>query len=116
MELKANEEEAGAGASSAPALRYRQAKESFADGKRTLKEESLDNITVDGLVSPAGSLGDEIMSAEQWLIQINDLWLSGNHQAAKESLAQFLLVYPDYPEEKIKTILDPKSGLMDDSR
>jgi len=116
MDLKANEEEAEIGASSTPTLRYRQAKESFAKGKRISKEESLEEVTVDGLVSPVGSLGDEMMSAEQWLIQINDLWLSGDHQGAKESLNQFLAAYPDYPIEKIKIILDPKSGLMDNTR
>ncbi len=76
-------------------------------------EESLEEVTVDGLVSPAGSLADEMMSAEEWLNQINDLWLSGDHQGAKESLNQFLIAYPDYPIEKIKIILDPESGLMD---
>jgi len=113
MELKANEEQAETGASSAPALRYRQAKESFAKGKRIPEEELMEEVTVDGLVSPVGSLGGEMMSAEQWLNQINDLWLSGDHQGAKESLNQFLVAYPDYPIEKIKIILDPESGLMD---
>jgi len=112
MEMKSNEEEADIGASSTPALRYRQAKESFAKGTRIPKEE----VTVDGLVSPTGSLGDEMMSAEQWLNQINDLWLSGDHQGAKESLNQFLVAYPDYPIEKIKSILNPESGLLDGIR
>jgi hypothetical protein len=113
MGLKDNEEEAEIGASSASTLRYRQAKESFAKGKRTVEEESLDNITVEGLVSPARSSADEMMSAEQWLKQINELWLSGDHQAAKEGLNQFLVAYPDYPKEKIKMILDADSGLID---
>ena len=116
MELKANEEQAETGASSTPALRYIQSEESFAKGKRISKEESLEEITVDGLVSPAGSIGGEMMSAEQWLNQINDLWLSGDHQGASESLNQFLATYPDYPIEKIKIILDPESGLMDNIR
>ncbi len=116
MELKANEEEAETGASSTPALRYRQATESLSKGNRISKEKSLEEVTVDSLVSPAGSSGDEIMSAEQWLNQINDLWLSGDHQGAKESLNQFLVAYPDYPIEKIKIILDPESGLMDGIR
>ncbi len=116
MELKTNEEQAETGASSTPALRYIQSEESFAKGKRIPKEESLEEATVDGLISPAGSLGDEIMSAEQWLNQINDLWLSGDHQGAGESLNQFLATYPDYPIEKIKIILDPESGLMDNIR
>jgi GH24 family phage-related lysozyme (muramidase) len=116
MKLKANEEQAETGASSAPTLRYRQAKESFAKGKRIPEEELMEEVTVDGLVSPVGSLGDEMMSAEQWLNQINDLWLSGDHQGAKESLNQFLVAYPDYPIEKIKIILDPESGLMDNIR
>lgn len=100
MELQANEEETDIGASSVPALRYRQEKESFSKGKRILKEESLEEVTIDGLVSPAGSLSGEIMSAELWLNQINDQWLSGDHQVAKENLRQFLAVYPDYPIEK----------------
>jgi len=112
-ELKTNEEKAETGVSSAPALRYRQAKESFAKGKRTPEEESLEEVTVNGLVSPAGSLGGEMMSPEQWLKQINDLWFSGDHQAAKEGLDQFLEAYPDYPKGKIEMILDPESGLMD---
>ncbi len=116
MKLKANEEEAETGASSTPTLRYRQAKESFAKGKRIPEEESLEEATVGGLVSPVGSLGDEMMSAEQWLNQINDLWLSGDQQGAKESLNQFLAAYPDYPIDKIKIILDPESGLMDNIR
>jgi len=116
MELKANEDEAEIGASSAPTLRYRQATESLSKGKRISKKESLEEVTIDGLVSPAESSGDETRSAEQWLNQINDLWLSGDHQSAKESLNQFLVAYPDYPIEKIKIILDPESGLMDDIR
>jgi hypothetical protein len=116
MELKANEEETETGTSSAPTLRYRQAKENFAKGKRTPEKELHEEVTVDGLVSPARSFGDEMMSAEQWLNQINDLWLSGDHQGAKESLNQFLTAYPDYPIEKIKVILDPESGLMDNIR
>ena len=116
MELKANEEQAETGASSTPALRYLQSEESFAKGKRIPKEEPLEEATVDGLISPAGSLGGEMMSAEHWLNQINDLWLSGDHQGAKESLNQFLAAYPDYPIEKIKIILDPESGLMDNIR
>jgi len=116
MELKANEEEVDSGTSSTPALRYRQAKEGFAKGKKIPKEKSLEEVTVDGLVSPAGSSGDEIMSAEQWLNQINDLWLSGDRQGAKASLNQFLAAYPDYPIEKMKIILDPESGLIDNIR
>ena len=118
MELKANEEQVDNAASSTPtpALRYIQAEESFAKGKRTPEEESPEKVTVDGLVSPAGSLGDEMMSAEQWLKQINDQWLAGDHQVAKENLNQFLAAYPDYPIEKIKSILDPESGLMDNIR
>jgi hypothetical protein len=127
-ELKANDEELDTGASSARGKRYRQAKEGFAEEKRKIPMESLESVTVDGLLSPeqssglgasglgASRLGDEMMSAEQWLKQINDLWLSGDHQAAKESLNQFLVAYPDYPEEKIKMILDPESGLIDYSR
>ncbi len=115
MKLKANEQGAETGASSAPALRYRQAKESFAKGKR-IQEESLENVTVNGLISPELSSADEMMSAEQWLNQINDLWSAGDHQAAKESLNQFLEVYPDYPEEKIKMIIGSESGLMDHVR
>jgi len=116
MELKANEEETETGASSAPALRYRQEKESFARGKRIAEEELVEEVTVDGLVSPAGSLADEMMSAEQWLNQINEQWFSGNHQTAKENLRQFLAAYPDYPIEKINIILDSESGLMDNIR
>lgn len=116
MELKDNEEAAEIGASSVPALRYKQAKESFAKGKRIPGEESQEEVAVDGLVSPAQSLGGEMMSAEQWLNQINDLWLSGDHQAAKEGLDHFLVAYPNYPKEKIKIILGPESGLMDSIR
>jgi len=116
MELKANEEQAETGASSAPTLRYRQAKESFAKGKRIPEEVLMGEITVDGLVSPVGSLGDEMLSAEQWLNQINNLWLSGDHQGAKESLNQFLAAYPDYPIDRIKIILDPESSLMENIR
>ena len=118
MELKANEEQVDNAASSTPtpALRYIQSEESFAKGKRIPEEESLEEVTVGGLVNPAGSLGDEMMSAEQWLNQINDQWLSGDHQGASESLNQFLATYPDYPIEKIKIILDPESGLMDNIR
>lgn len=114
-ELKTYEEEAGTGASSVPALRYKQAKESFAEEKRKIPMESLESVTADGLLSPEQSsgLGDEMMSAEQWLKQINELWLSGDHQAAMESLDQFLVAYPDYPKGKIEMILDPESGLMD---
>jgi len=116
IELKANAEEAETGVSPAPTLRYIQSKENFAKGKRIPKEESPEEITVDDLISPAEPSGDEMMSAEQWLNQINDLWLSGDHQGANESLNQFLVAYPDYPIEKIKIILDSESSLMDNIR
>ena len=67
--------------------------------------------------SPALSVGNKIITIpEQWLDQINDLWLSGEHQAAKESLNQFFVAYPDYPIDKMKTILGPGSALMDHIR
>ncbi len=116
MEFKANEEEAELGANSAQGSRNRKVEESLLKEKRILNKDSLDDITVDRLVSPAQSLGGEMMSPEQWLNQINDLWLSGDHLIAKENLKQFFEVYPDYPIDKIKTILDPQIELMEYAR
>jgi len=116
MEFKANEEEAELGANSAQGSRNRKVEESLLKENRILNKDSLDDITVDRLVSPAQSLGGEMMSPEQWLNQINDLWLSGDHLIAKENLKQFFEVYPDYPIDKIKTILDPQIELMEYAR
>ena len=116
MELRANEEEAELGANSAQGSRNRKVEESLLKENRILNKDSLDDITVDRLVSPAQSLGGEMMSPEQWLNQINDLWLSGDHLIAKENLKQFFEVYPDYPIDKIKTILDPQIELMEYAR
>ncbi len=116
MELRANEEEAELGANSAQGSRNRKVEESLLKENRILNKDSLDDITVDRLVSPAQSLGGEMMSPEQWLNQINDLWLSGDHLIAKENLKQFFEVYPNYPIDKIKTILDPQIELMEYAR
>lgn len=121
MELKANDREADVGASSAlaPALRYRNAKESLPgedellQGKFLKKEISDDDMDIERNASPTLSVGNKIMSPEQWLKQINDLWLSGDHQGAKENLNQFFAAYPGYPVESAKNLLDSRIDLRE---
>ncbi len=125
MELKANEEEAdtGIGATSVQDSRYRRALDGLQRRDESLKEESLKKETLDDYkaatgyavpekVSSGKSIGDEMMTPDQWLEQINEMWLSGDHLAADESLKRFFNVFPEYPIEKIKLILDPQIDFM----
>ncbi len=99
--------------------RYRQTKETQPGQDEILQEELSngevldDYMAIEGFAIPAQPMKDEIMMPERWLKQINDLWVSGDHERAKKNLNQFLVAYPDYPIEKLKTILDPESALMD---
>jgi len=127
MELKANEEEAdigtGTGTTSVQDSRYRRALDSLQRRDESLKEESLKKEFLDDdkaatgyavpeKVLPGKSIGDEMMTPDQWLEQINEMWLSGDHLAADESLKRFFNVFPEYPIEKIKLILDPQIDFM----
>lgn len=125
MELKANEEEAdtGTGATSVQDSRYRRALDGLQRRDESLKEESLKKEFLDDdkaatgyavpeKVSSGKSIGDEMMTPDQWLEQINEMWLSGDHLAADESLKRFFNVFPEYPIEKIKLILDPQIDFM----
>jgi len=130
MELKANEEEAdiGTGTTSVQDSRYRRALDGLQRRDESLKEESLKEeslkkefldddkgatgYAVPEKVSSGKSIGDEIMTPDQWLEQINEMWLSGDHLAADESLKRFFNVFPEYPIEKIKLILDPQIDFM----
>ncbi|MEE8234061.1 MAG: hypothetical protein V3R41_05225, partial [Gammaproteobacteria bacterium] len=91
MELKANEEEAdtGIGATSVQDSRYRRALDGLQRRDESLKEESLKKETLDDYKSATGyavpeklisgkSIGDEMMTPDQWLEQINEMWLSGD--------------------------------------
>ena len=120
MELKANEEEAdtGTGTTSVQDSRYRRALDGLQRRDESLKGETLDNYKAstgyevpEKLIS-GKSIGDEMMTPDQWLEQINELWLSGDHSAADENLKQFFNVFPEYPIEKIKLILDPQINFM----
>ena len=117
VDLEAGKNGVGARPDQEP--RYRQTKETQPGQDEILQEklsngEALDGyMTIEGFSIPAQSMKDEIMMPELWLKQINDLWVSGDYERAKENLNQFFVTYPDYPIEKLKTILDPESGLMD---
>ena len=120
MELKANEEEAdtATGTTSVQDSRYRRALDGLQRRDESLKGETLDNYKAstgyevpEKLIS-GKSIGNEMMTPDQWLEQINELWLSGDHSAADENLKQFFNVFPEYPVEKIKSILDPQINFM----
>lgn len=116
-ELKTIEQ--GIGVNSAQETRYRQTMDGLQRRNESLKEESFKKEILDDDQATAGfaeqgkAIGDEMMTPEQWLEQINNLWVSGEHQAAEENLKQFFEVYPDYSIENIKTILDPQIDLME---
>jgi len=120
IELKANEEEAdtGIGETSVQDSQYRRALDGLQRRDESLKKEFLDDdkaatgYAVPEKVSPGKSIGDEMMTPDQWLEQINEMWLSGDHLAADENLKQFFNVFPEYPIEKIKLILDPQINFM----
>ncbi|MCK5497822.1 MAG: hypothetical protein KAI77_01405, partial [Gammaproteobacteria bacterium] len=88
MELKVIEQ--GAGLDQEP--HYRQAIEDQLKQNESLSKEILDKETLDsnktagGVISPEKSTGNEMMTPEDWLKQINNLWVSGDHQIAKENL------------------------------
>ncbi|MFT5425586.1 MAG: hypothetical protein ACI9ZT_000518 [Gammaproteobacteria bacterium] len=117
MEMEAIEQESGA--SSAQKFSGRRELDGLLKQNGSLKEESLksellgDDIAAD-TYSRSGKLSDnEVKPPEQWLKQINDLWVLGDQQAVKENLNQFFVVYPDYPIEKVKALLDPQFNLME---
>ena len=115
MELKVIEQ--GAGSDQEP--HYRQAIEDQLKQNESLSKEILDKETLDsnktagGVISPEISTGNEMMTPEDWLKQINNLWISGDHQIAKENLTLFFETYPDYPIENAKAILDPQIDLTE---
>ena len=115
MELKVIEQ--GAGSDQEP--HYRQAIEDQLKQNESLSKEILDKETLDsnktagGVISPEKSTGNEMMTPEDWLKQINNLWVSGDHQIAKENLNLFFETYPDYPIENAKAILDPQIDLTE---
>jgi hypothetical protein len=116
MEMEAIEQESGA--SSAQEFRGRRELDGLLKQNGSLKEESLesellgDEIAADTYSSSDKLSGDEVITPEQWLKQINDLWVLGDQQAVKENLNQFFVDYPDYPIEKAKALLDPQFNLM----
>jgi len=115
MELKVIEQ----GASSDQESHYRQAVENQSKQNESLSKELLNKETLDndkatgGVISSEKSIGDEKMTPERWLKQINNLWISGDQQIAKENLTRFFKTYPDYPIENAKTILDPQIDLIE---
>ncbi len=68
------------------------------------------------MLSSEKSIGNEMMTPERWLKQINNLWISGDQQIAKENLSLFFETYPDYSIEKAKAILDPQIDLIEYTR
>ena len=115
MELKVIEQ--GAGSDQEP--HYRQAIEDQLKQNESLSKEIPDKETLDsnktagGVISPEKSTDNEMMTPEDWLKQINNLWVSGDHQTAKENLTLFFETYPDYPIENAKAILDPQIDLTE---
>ena len=118
MELKVIEQ----GASSDQESHYRQAIENQSKQNESLSKEILNKETLDndkatgGVMSSEKSTGNEMMTPEDWLKQINNLWVSGDHQIAKENLTLFFETYPDYPIENAKAILDPQIDLTEYTR
>lgn len=118
MEMEgAIEEESGA--ISTQEFRGRRELDGLLKENGSLKEESLksellgDDIAADAYSSSDKLSDNEVKPPERWLKQINDLWALGDQQAVKENLNQFFVVYPDYPIEKVKALLDPQFNLMD---
>jgi len=115
MELKVIEQ----GASSEQEPQYRQAIEDQSKQNESLSKEILNKDTLDngkaagGVISSEKSIGNEVMTPERWLKHINNLWISGDQQIAKESLTLFFETYPDYPIENAKAILDPQIDLIE---
>ena len=118
MELKVIEQ----GASSDQESLYRQAIENQSKQNESLSEELLNKETLGhgkaagGVMSSEKSTGNEIMTPERWLKHINNLWVSGDQQIAKENLTLFFETYPDYPIENAKAILDPQIDLIEYTR
>ncbi len=118
MELKVIEQ----GASSDQESHYRQAIENQSKQNESLSKEILNKETLDndkatgGVMSSEKSTGNEIMTPERWLKHINNLWVSGDQQIAKENLTLFFETYPDYPIENAKAILDPQIDLIEYTR
>lgn len=116
-ELKTIEQELEA--DSSEQTRHRQTMDGLRRRNESLKEESFKKEILDDdqatvrFAEQEKAIGDEMMTPEQWLKQIDNLWASGEHQAAEENLKQFFEVYPDYSIENIKTILDPQIDLME---
>jgi len=106
------------GASSEQEPQYRQAIEDQSKQNEPLKEESMqkealdENMTTEGFAMPEKAISDEVITPEQWLKKINDLWASGEYQAVDENFKQFFETYPDHSIENIKTILDPRIDFM----
>ena len=76
--------------------------------KGSLKEELLnselpsDDIAAEAYSRLDKSSGDKVKSPEQWLKQINDLWVLGDQQAVKENLNQFCRLFK-LPDRKGKS-------------
>jgi hypothetical protein len=110
MELKVIEQGVGSDQES----HYRQAMENQSKQNKSLSKDIQNKDTLDndkaagGVISPEKSTGNEVMTPESWLEQINKLWISGDIHIAKENLTLFFETYPDYPIENAKAILDPQ--------
>lgn len=118
MEMEGTIEEES-GAISTQEFRGRRELDGLLKQNGSLKEESLksellaDDIAADAYSSSDKLSDNEVKPPEQWLKQINDLWALGDQEAVKENLNQFFVVYPDYPIEKVKALLDPQFNLME---
>lgn len=53
------------------------------------------------------------IASELWLKQINELWLSGEKQLAKENLRRFVEIYPDYSVGEIRNFLNQNEELLE---
>jgi len=115
MELKVIEQGVGSDQES----HYRQAMENQSKQNESLSKDIQNKDTLDndkaagGVISPEKSTGNEVMTPESWLKQINNLWVSGDQHNAKENLTLFFETYPDYPIENAKAILDPQIDLTE---
>lgn len=110
MELKVIEQ----GASSDQESHYRQAIENLLKQNESPNKETLDDDkAIAGVISSEKSIDNEMMTPEHWLKKINNLWVSGDRQIAKENLTLFFETYPNYPVENAKAILDPQIDLIE---
>ena len=71
------------------------------------------DIDISEMTTITSEPGTEMMTPEQWLEHISQLWNQGNREQAIDSLKQFLKVYPEYPVENVREKLPEELNLSD---